>query len=306
MLNGLDLFSGIGGITLALQDWVRPSAYCENDKYAQAVLLSRMADGAITAAPIWDDVKTLKGKQFKGKIDIIYGGFPCQDISFAGLRKGLEGERSGLFFEIMRLVDEIRPPFIFLENVPGIFHNGLEQVLGEITQRGYDSRWCVLSAAEVGANHKRNRWWLLAHTYNSRQHAKPIDAEVESAPESLAHTGRKYKRYVCPGENTGNAEIKNIENKNPGPEVAHTANIGAGGAALAHTQSKRCKRLCSPIRVSQKRNPAGSPGWWKTEPTICRVVDGLPARVDRIKCLGNAVVPLQAKTAFKMLMGIET
>ena len=137
-LNGLDLFSGIGGITKALEEWVQPVAYCEIDKYATAVLLSKMQTGELPTAPIWDNVCTLPTNELP-KIDIIYGGFPCQDISVAGAGKGLEGSRSGLFFEIMRLVDVLRPQFIFLENVPAITSRGLITVAKEITKRSYDS-----------------------------------------------------------------------------------------------------------------------------------------------------------------------
>ena len=106
MLYGLDLFSGIGGITKALEGYVVPVAYCENDRYAQGVLLSRMGDGDLPRAPIWDDVRTLKSEMLPA-IDIIYGGFPCQDISVAGRGGGLDAERSGLFFEVARLVGDI-------------------------------------------------------------------------------------------------------------------------------------------------------------------------------------------------------
>ena len=104
-MNGLDLFSGIGGIGLALEQWVRTVAYCERERYAQAVLLSRMQSGEIDTAPIWDDVSTLKGHMLP-RIDIIFGGFPCQDLSVAGFGKGLDGEHSGLFYEIVRLTKE--------------------------------------------------------------------------------------------------------------------------------------------------------------------------------------------------------
>jgi DNA (cytosine-5)-methyltransferase 1 len=172
MLNGLDLFSGIGGLTRALSDWVRPLAYCENDRYAQAVLLSRMGKGDLPVAPIWDDVRTLRGHNFMDRhstaIDIISGGFPCQDISCAGNGVGLEGERSSLFFEIIRLCSELRPRFVFLENVPAISIRGLDRVLLEFTALGYDSRWTIVSAGELGADHLRERWFLLAHANGER------------------------------------------------------------------------------------------------------------------------------------------
>lgn len=245
MLSGLDIFSGIGGITRALAEYVRPIAYCEIDRYARGVLLSRMSDGRLPVAPIWDDITTLQGSMLP-EIDIIYGGFPCQDISVAGNGKGLEGERSGLFFEILRLVDEIRPPFIFLENVPAITTRGGIRVTEEITARGYDSRWRTLSAQEVGAPHKRNRWWLLAHTSGSGRQQEPGSA------------------YENEGQNEGRAE--------------------------KHNNESQCL--------------AQSGLWLSGHDGLHRVDDGLPSRMDRIKALGNAVVPSQARAAFEHLMGL--
>lgn len=167
VLNGLDLFSGIAGLTLGLSEYVRPIAYCERDRYCQAVLMSRMRDGKIPIAPIWDDVCTLRGEQLE-ELDIIYGGFPCQDISAAGAGAGLGGERSGLFQHIARLVSETNPRFVFLENVPAIRTRGLNSVVQTFTELGYDCRWTVVSAAEVGAVHIRKRWFLLAHANGLR------------------------------------------------------------------------------------------------------------------------------------------
>jgi len=133
VLNGLDLFSGIGGITLALDGYVRPLVYCESDRYCQAVLLSNQQQGLLPCAPVWDDVQTLQGDYFPD-VDIIYAGFPCQDISVAGNGIGMErGRRSGLFFEIARLVRETNPKFVFLENVPAIRTRGLNAVAQAFT-----------------------------------------------------------------------------------------------------------------------------------------------------------------------------
>ena len=182
-MNGLDLFSGIGGITKALEGYVQPVAYCENDRYAQAVLLSRMASGDLPTAPIWDDVRTLDAKSLDSQIEIIYGGFPCQDISVAGRGAGLDAERSGLFFEIVRLVGEIRPRFVFLENVAVITVRGAERVVGEFCRLRYDCRWGILSAADVGANHQRERWWLMAYArHGSGGNVGPAE-RGEVAPE---------------------------------------------------------------------------------------------------------------------------
>lgn len=181
-MNGLDLFSGIGGIGIALEPWVRTVAYCERDRYAQGVLLSRMRSGEIDTAPIWDDVTTLRADMLP-RIDIIFGGFPCQDLSVAKQnREGLDGERSGLFFHIVRLARESRPAFVFLENVTAIRTVGAERVVKELAGIGYDCRWTTLSAASVGAPHRRDRWFLLAHPKRERC--------IEGADES----GRGKKR----------------------------------------------------------------------------------------------------------------
>lgn len=187
MLNGLDLFSGIGGLTVALSEWCRPIAYCEADKYAQALLLSRMSCGDLPRAPIWDDVQTLSGEQLQN-IDIIYGGFPCQDISAAGRGVGLEGERSGLFFEIIRLVKETEAPWVFLENVPAIRTRGLKEVIGTFTDLGYDCRWTCVSAREIGAPHLRSRWFILAHS-------RSIDAQ---GLEQQEYTRETYSEATNP------------------------------------------------------------------------------------------------------------
>ncbi len=169
-MNGLSLFSGIGGLDVALSEWVRPVAYCEIDPYCQGVLLSNIFNNKLNQAPIWDDIKTLRSSDFIGiVVDIIYGGFPCQDVSIAGLGKGLAGERSSLYFELSRIVNEIKPRWIFLENVPAITTRGGIEVVKNLASMGYDCRWLVNSAISIGGLHKRERWFLLAHA-----NSKPI------------------------------------------------------------------------------------------------------------------------------------
>lgn len=266
MLNGLDLFSGIGGITEALMPWVRPIAYCEIDRFSQAVLLSRMDRGEIPIAPIWDNVISLGAAQLP-PIDIVYGGFPCQDISIAGNGKGLEGERSGLFFEIARLAREIRPTFLFLENVPAIRTRGLGTVIEALASLGYDCRWTMLSAAEIGAPHKRERWFLLAYA-NS--------AKLREQPRRIGGSNRE-KEVIF--RDDGDKEY------------------------LANTNSEGLE-IGSPWQTT-KQQTTFRKSWWELEPSMGRVVDGLPARRDRIKALGNAVVPQQAREAFRELMELK-
>ena len=265
-MNGLDLFSGIGGIGFALSPWVRTVAYCEQDRYAQGVLLSRMQSGDIDQAPIWDDVTTLRGDMLP-RIDIISGGFPCQDISVAGLGKGLAGERSGLFFEIVRLIRECRPRFVFLENVPAIRTRGGERVVKELASIGYDCRWTTLSAAAVGAPHKRERWFLLAHTNSSR---------------------RLWKGSTQPEERDNHTK--------PSWDCENVSDPLCGGLEGQREE---------PSRTGKELNHACNNSWWAVEPGMGRVANGVSSRVDRVKCLGNGVVSLQVREAFKKLAGIS-
>ena len=191
MLNGLSLFSGIGGIDVGLSKWVRPIMYCEIDRYCQGVLGTRMRSGDLPIAPIWDDVKSLNGNRLRGMVDIIFGGFPCQDISVAGDGEGLDGERSGLFFEIARLVSEIRPRFVFLENVSAITVRGLDRVCGEFSELRYDCRWGLLSAFDVGEVHQRERWFMLAHSNSEGLEGSAEGIDLGGEGEKLEkHTSR--------------------------------------------------------------------------------------------------------------------
>lgn len=251
-LYGLDLFSGIAGNTLGLSDYVKTIAYCETDKHAQAILLSRMGDGSIPIAPIWDDITTLSRTSIDIPIDIIVGGFPCQDISVAGKGAGLEGQRSGLFYEVVRLAKEIEPTFLFLENVPAIRTRGLDRVIEELTEAGYDCRWTMLSAADVGAPHKRERWFCLARRRLSNARSEHDQSNTRSVDQTSCQGQQQIGRN--------------------GPHCMGTSQLESID--------------------------------WKAEPTLDRMVNGVPHQMDRIKRLGNAVVPQQAKIAFEILMGI--
>jgi len=235
-VNGLDLFSGIGGLSLALEPWVRPIAYCESDRYAQANLLSRMRSGELTHAPIWDDVRTLQGDSLGSWVDIIYGGFPCQDLSTAGRKAGLRGKRSGLFYEITRLTQELQPSFVFLENIAQGINKFEQQIADEFTQLNYTARAIKMSAFDVGANHERLRWFCLAY------------------PNSLK----------------------------------------------LRESNRRERRPCG----KEAQEYIGTP-WWTREPRVQGVAHGIPFRVDRLRGLGNAVVPVQAREAFMRLAGLK-
>ena len=251
MLNGLDLFSGGGGLAQGLERWVRPVAYCEIEPGAQRVLLSRMARGELDPAPIWDDVSTLRGDMLP-KLDIIVGGFPCQDISVAGSGKGLDGGRSGLVFEYLRLIGECRPRFVFMENVPALTIRGLDRVVLGLHALGYDARWTIVSAAEMGAAHIRERIWILAHSNDA---------------------GRERTNELCPD----------------------------GGRT--ETVQQRANPLDQPGHHVGARNASATPEGF-TEPGVCRTGDGMADRSNRLRILGNGVVPLCAEEAFKRLCGL--
>ncbi len=162
-MNELALFAGAGGGILggALLGWSTVCA-CEIEKYPRSVLLARQRDGLLPRFPIWDDVTTFDGKPWRGLVDIVTGGFPCQDISCAGKGAGITGARSGLWSHMLRIICDVRPCFAFMENSPLLTSRGLGAVLGDLAESGYHAAWCCLSAAEFGAPHKRERIWILA------------------------------------------------------------------------------------------------------------------------------------------------
>jgi DNA (cytosine-5)-methyltransferase 1 len=163
-LRELALFAGAGGGILGglLHGW-RCVCAVEIEDYPRRVLLQRQADGILPRFPIWDDVRTFDGKPWRGRVDVVSGGFPCQDISAAGKGVGIAGERSGLWGEMARVVNEVRPPYVFVENSPLLVSRGLGLVLRDFSSMGYDARWGVVGAHHVGATHKRDRIWIVAH-----------------------------------------------------------------------------------------------------------------------------------------------
>jgi DNA (cytosine-5)-methyltransferase 1 len=162
-VNELALFAGIGGGLLA-GHWLGWRVVCavEVDPYAASVLVARQNDGLLPPFPVWDDVRTFDGRPWRGRVDVVSGGFPCQDISKIGSGAGLDGARSGLWREFARVVGEVRPGFVFVENSPALLVRGLGRLLADLARLGYRCRWRVLGAADVGAPHERNRIWIVA------------------------------------------------------------------------------------------------------------------------------------------------
>ena len=162
-LRTLHLFAGAGGGILAdLLTGHQPICAVEIEPYCQQVLSARQKDGVLPWFPIFDDVKTFDGKPWRGLVDLVSGGFPCQDISCAGKGEGITGSRSGLWGEMARIICEVRPRFVFVENSPMLTVRGLGVVLGDLAKMGYDARWGVIGACDVGSPHRRNRIWIVA------------------------------------------------------------------------------------------------------------------------------------------------
>jgi len=245
MLTFGSLFAGIGGIDLGFE---RCGMECrwqvEIDPYATKVLEKHWP-----GVNRWGDVKTFPpDDDEKWKVDVIAGGFPCQDLSHCGTGRGLNGERSGLFFEIIRVARQLRPRAIVLENVPALLNNGMATVLRSLAEVGYNAEWHCVSARSVGANHKRERLFIIATLANA--------------------SSKRQQRQGLHGE-----RIHQAKNKD-----------------------RKASRIVSSCE--------GKKGNWDAEPELGRVAHGIPDRMDRLKCLGNAVVPQVAEVVANRLFKI--
>jgi DNA (cytosine-5)-methyltransferase 1 len=193
-VNELALFAGAGGGILGghLLGW-RTICTVERDAYAAQILAQRQTDGLLPAFPIWSDVCSFDGRPWRGLVDVVSGGFPCQDISAAGNGLGITGSRSGLWRQMARIIGEVRARYIELENSPLLVGRGLAVVLGDLAEMGYDAWWGVMGAADFGAPHQRDRIWLIAEDTDQKvanprgQHVKGIltcrsDSKIGSRP----------------------------------------------------------------------------------------------------------------------------
>jgi len=193
-MNELALFAGAGGGILGgkLLGW-RTVCAVEYEPHAAAILAKRQNDRILEPFPIWDDVRTFDGKPWKGIVDVVSGGFPCQDISCAGRGKGISGERSGLWGEMARIIREVRPRYALVENSPMLTIRGLDVVLGDLATMGYDARWGVLGGINAGVPSRRNRLWIIGNkksikkvsnknTVNDKRNNTRLDAKSKHIP----------------------------------------------------------------------------------------------------------------------------
>ena len=281
-MHELALFAGAGGGILGgkLLGW-RTVCAVEWEPYPASVLAARQNDKVLPSFPIWDDVQTFDGKPWRGIVDVVSGGFPCQDISVAGKGDGLDGERSGMWREMARIISEVRPRYAFVENSPMLVTRGLERVLADLTKMGYDSRWGVISAADIGANHRRERIWIVGKVQSAYTNLQPTFTEQKCKYERSEKSSRSGIRKM--GTFDAETEITNSE-----VMFSNGSNIDRQGESIPKLRNSCC---------SYGQNDS----WWKIEPNVGRVADGVDARVDRLKAIGNGQVPLCAATAWIIL-----
>lgn len=259
-LRLLDLFSGIGGFSLGLErtGGFETVAFCEYAEFPRKVLAKHWPN-----IPIYPDVRELTAERLHadglGRIDIICGGYPCQPFSYAGKREGAEDDRH-LWPEMRRLVETLRPAWVIGENVAGHITMGLDDVLADLDACGYAAQTFVIPACAVDARHRRDRLWLVAHRDNAGQSASEGRGQ-DDWNQSRDHAGRRSEAL---------ADTISKRGRGWDGEWQHAVHADTCGETLG----------------------AGTDGnWWAVEPELGRVAHGVPQRVDRLKALGNAVVP---------------
>lgn len=313
------------GLRLALPN-ARTVCYVEIEAFPCEVLVSRMEDKALDEAPVWTDLKTFDGKPWRGSVDIVIGGYPCQPFSIAGRRKGADDPRH-LWPYIFRIITEVRPRFCFFENVEGHIELGFLEVKESLESVGYAVEAGIFSAAEVGAPHGRRRLYILAYNAKSglegRVWEKPQGARVGSSngKPAMAHSRRgSDQRWQRSGELAGEtSKDQGGEGNWTQPEMETERRRGELGyyyySRLEGRSLSRCG--CASQLPAWPPSPSDTAGWGETlrqdktvEPAICRVVDGVDTRmdssvyayrIDRLRAVGNGVVPITAATAFAVL-----
>ena len=277
-MRTLHLFAGAGGGLLA--DLIlghEPVCAVEWDAYCCQVLRERASEGWFPNLQVFEgDVRVFPASDWKGRVDCIHAGFPCQPHSVAGKRKGADDDRN-LWPATAGIIGEIRPPWVFLENVPGLVSNGfIGTVLGDLARLGYDARWTVLGADQVGAPHRRDRWWCLAHAQG-----REINERKQGDLGKASGGGKGFDSTAVAG----------------GKDVADTAERGRG----QRNQDAGGPREGAGEAWERRGPPNGC--WWDIEPDLGRLAHGIPSRVSKLKALGNAQVPLQAALAWTLLKG---
>ena len=279
----LDTFAGIGGFSYAATKLVggyRTTQFIEIDPFCQKILKKHFP-----FTPIHDDIRTFTA--IPGQYDVICGGFPCQSISVAGNRAGItEESRSGIFYELMRVIRMVRPRFVVLENVAAILNNGLDIVLGELSQAGYDAEWSVISASSLGACHRRSRWWCVAYTN-----------DYGSPTSSISGLDDQTNNDTSQRTNQVSESARSVESSDSRVIQSFTKPTDSNSKGLQRENFSEMEREIWAKGSSRRLNP----DWrsYVSKPILRRGDDGLSYRVDRTKALGNSVVPQVAAIPLK-------
>ena len=276
MLRHLDLFSGLGGFSLGLEatGGFETVAFCDIEKFSRKVLKKHWPN-----VKQYKDIKELTYEQIKedtlAPIDIVTGGYPCQPFSIAGSQRG-EKDKRHLWPDMFRIVKECKPTWVIGENVSGHIKLGLDTVLQDLESEGYSVRAFSISASSVGANHQRERVWIIAHSNmeNTRQHGRRIESTWDT--ESIGpRTSEETERSPNSDKVNGSSERASL----------------VGESSDTNSQGLQGRRSEQQLRENETERPTSWDSWWESEPSVGRVANGIPHRVDRLKGLGNSLVP---------------
>ena len=305
-LKLLDTFSGIGGFSYAAEKLVggfKTTQFIEIEPYCQKVLNKHWPN-----VPIHDDIRTFTAEPFQ--FDAVCGGFPCQSISTAGKGEGItETSKSGMWFELIRTIRMVRPKYFILENVSAIINNGLDIVLRDIFEAGYDAEWCCIPSSFVGACHQRDRWWLVGFPSDSNNNGSPTAAKSRSIKET---DGRFEERKDIFIEFEGSSKSTNSRNFQQSSSNSKSSDWDGDetqqGYGKPRTQEiSRDRNSSRSSQVWRSTEHRLNPNWreYVSKPCLLRGDDGLQDRVDRLKALGNAVVPQVAAIPLQRVKDIH-
>ena len=305
MLKLIDTFSGIGGFSLAAEQIVggfETVAFVECEPYCQKILKKHWP-----TVPIYDDIRTYKPEPYSASV--VVGGFPCQDISVSGRGEGIKKDtRSGLFYELLRVICLVRPRFVVLENVSAILTNGLDIVLGELFEAGYDAEWACFPASMVGACHQRDRWWLVAYPTSFRSRTQgEIQTGGNSPNGSIASDSDSLQRLdLLRQQSQQTQETQQGISNSCSRSTSNSKSIGMEGmrSSWQQIQPRLGEEGLSKWRF--KRDLL-SPDWrsYTSQPVLRRGDDGLSNRVDRLRALGNTVLPACAAIPLQRVLDLH-
>lgn len=284
MIRHLDLFSGIGGFALAARmvGGVETVGFCEIDPWARRVLAKNFP-----GVPVYDDVTTLQGTEY-GTVELITGGYPCQPFSHAGKRGGQDDDRH-LWPQMRRIINEARPRYVLAENVAGHVSLGLDQVLSEMESDGYTCGAVVVPACAVDAPHRRDRVWVMAHARRQPHEPQRAGRKNTGAASSVCREAREQRVRVAAtdgGKNVGHADSKRLDS-------------GVNGRVTARSGATASTRPVDTGHPSCRKTPIPK---WDFEPPLGRVAHGVPKRLDRLRGLGNAIVPQVAAELLRVML----